>query len=466
MIRNLLFMRFVLYFAFLILNFSAVLGQTNHNDSVATFKSMVSELERTNNDTIRLNKLFQIHYFQQALIGELNEKNAATFNTTYTKQAIDLSIKLQKYDTLKSLTIDLGYIFDLTKKFDSSFAYYSNCLNIFEASNNYQLTYSIAPNILYNNSQLQNIIEENNKKAELQKRKIDLLTYTAISVLIAFILFLIFFFIRTKRNNSQLKIQKEEIQKRKTEIDNSISYAQNIQQSILSNEVKLKEIFPQSFVLFMPRDKVSGDFLWSNRIGNEVFVAVADCTGHGVPGAMLSIVGHFLFNAVLAATNERSPAKILDQLHLEIVKSLNQQKHLNSHDGMDVGLIKICLDRKELTFSGAHRSLHRIRDQKIVTLNGARKPIGGAQIDYKYGFEDTVLDLQEGDAIYCYSDGYADQMGGENRKKFKRKKLISLLEQNSDKPIDEQKEIYKTTFEAYKAQHEQTDDVLLIGIKI
>jgi serine phosphatase RsbU (regulator of sigma subunit) len=449
-------------FSFCTISFS----QSNHSDSIVEFNRLIKSLENNNNDTSKLSTLFQIHYYQQSLIGELNEKNAKEFNTSYTKQGINLAIALQKYDTLKSLTVDLGYIFDLTKNFDSSFAYYSNCLNIFEATNNYQLTYSIAPNILYNNSQLQSIIEENNKQAVLQKRKIDMLTYAAIAVLMAFLIFLIFFFIKSKRNNAQLKIQKEEIEKSKTEIDNSISYAQNIQRSILFNEQKLKEIFPESFVLFMPRDKVSGDFLWANRIGNQVYIAVADCTGHGVPGALLSIVGHFLFDAVLLSANENSPAKILDQLHFEIVKSLNQHTHLNSHDGMDVGLMKICLDSNELTFAGAHRALHHIRDKKINTYKGTRKPIGGAQIEYKNNFEDIIIKLEKGDTIYCYSDGYADQMGGKQRKKFMTKHLISLIENNCDKPLTEQKEHYKNTFLNHKGTHEQTDDVLMIGVRV
>ncbi len=451
-----------LFLALSIFSFS----QSNHLDSIAEFNRLVKSLPDIKNDSIKLNTLFQIHYYQQSLIGELNEKNAKNFNTSYTKQGINLAIALQKYDTLKSLTVDLGYIFDLTKNFDSSFAYYTNCLTIFEATNNYQLTYSIAPNILYNNSQLQSIIEENNKEAIKQKRKIDMLTYAAIGVLVAFILFLIFFFIKTKRNNSKLKFQKEEIEKSKIEIDKSISYAQNIQHSILFNEIKLKTIFPESFVLFMPRDKVSGDFLWANQVGNQVYVAVADCTGHGVPGALLSIVGHFLFDAVLLNSNDKSPAKILDQLHLEIVKSLNQHTNLNSHDGMDVGLLKICFDKNELTFAGAHRSLHHIRGNKINTYKGTRKPIGGAQIDYKNSFEDTVIDLAKGDTVYCYSDGYADQMGGEKRKKFMTKRLITLIENNCNKTIDEQKEEYKNIFLKHKGEQEQTDDVLMIGIKI
>jgi serine phosphatase RsbU (regulator of sigma subunit) len=456
-----------LYIALFCFTFCTIsFSQSNHADSLVEFNRLVKSLANNNNDSSKLNTLFQIHYYQQSLIGELNEKNAKDFNTSYTKQAINLAIALQKYDTLKSLTVDLGYIFDLTKHFDSSFAYYSNCLNIFEATNNYQLTYSIAPNILYNNSQLQSVIEENNKQSISQKRKIDTLTSAAIAVLIAFILFLIFFFIKSKRNNSQLKIQKEEIEKSKIEIDNSISYAQNIQRSILFNEQKLKEIFPESFVLFMPRDKVSGDFLWANRVGNQVYIAVADCTGHGVPGALLSIVGHFLFDAVLLSTNENSPAKILDQLHLEIVKSLNQHTHLNSHDGMDVGLMKICLDSNELTFAGAHRSLHHVRDKKINTYKGTRKPIGGAQIEYKNNFEDTIIKLEKGDTIYCYSDGYADQMGGEQRKKFMTKHLISLIENNSSNSLTEQKEHYKNTFLNHKGTQEQTDDVLMIGIKV
>jgi serine phosphatase RsbU (regulator of sigma subunit) len=445
---------------------NSTFGQTNHQDSINEMKSLVKSLDTCKNKASELNVLFQLHYYQQSLLGELSEKNVADLDLKYTKQAIQLAVDLQKYDTLKSLTVDLGYIFDLRKEFDSSFTYYSNCLNIFEASNNYQLTYSIAPAILYNNSQLQGVIEENSKKAIEQKKKIDLLTYSALAALVLFLVCLLYFFYRSNYNNKILKLQKEEILKRKTETDNSISYAENIQRSILFNENKLNAIFPDSFVLFLPRDKVSGDFLWSNQIGHQVYIAVADCTGHGVPGALLSIVGHFLFDAILLNAEEKSPAKILDQLHQEIVKSLNQKGSVNSHDGMDVGLIKICLDQNQLIFAGAHRFLHYVRGNEIHTINGTKKPIGGTQINYKNDFEDTIVDLQKGDVLYCYTDGFADQMGGHKRKKFMKKNLISLLESNSEIALSSQKEVLKNTFNTHKGQLEQTDDVLIIGIKI
>ncbi|MBL0328594.1 MAG: SpoIIE family protein phosphatase [Bacteroidetes bacterium] len=460
-------LRFI--FIYSILSFT-VLGfsQSNHADSTIQLNNLIKELDNCKDDTVRLNKLFQIHYYQQSLIGELNETSISKFNTKYTKQAIALARDLKKFDTLKSLTIDLGYIFDLDKNFDSSFVYYNECLNVFEATNNFQLTYSITQNILYNNSMLQSIIAENNKKVLEQRNKIEKMTYFILAAVLLFTAFLVFFLVKIKRNNSLLTLQKDQIEMSKAEIDSSIDYAQNIQHAVLSNEIKLQKLIPNSFVLFIPRDKVSGDFLWSYKLGDDIYLAVADCTGHGVPGALLSIVGHFLFDSIVATINEKSPAKILEMLHQSIVKSLDQDVvgHKHNHDGMDVGLIKLNLITNKLVYAGAHRSLYHFRDENISELKGTRRPVGGTQIEYEKSFLDHEMELQKGDLVYCYSDGYQDQIGGPKNKKFMNKNLLSLIKSNCNNDLSVQKEVLETTFNNYKKGISQMDDVLMVGIRI
>jgi len=443
-------------------------SQSNQTDSAKYFSSLIRQLDDCKTDSEKLDKLFEIHYYQQALIGELNETNIRGFNTKYTKQAIFLARDLKKFDTLKSLTLDLGYIFDLNKNFDSSFVYYSECLNVFEASKKFQLTYFIAQNILYNNSMLQSIIEEDNRKAVEQKDKINKLTYVTIAALGLFLALLFFYFRKSKQKNELLVKQKNKIEKSKKEIDSSIDYAQNIQNAILSNENKIKKYVSDSFVLFMPRDKVSGDFLWSYKSGNDIYVAIADCTGHGVPGALLSIVGYLLLDNILATNPNQSPSQILNSLHKAVVNSLNQEvlDHNHNNDGMDLGLIKLNLESNKLIFSGANRSLYHVSNNNVNTLKATRRPIGGTQIDYKNNFLDIELQLQRGDCIYCFSDGYQDQTGGTRGKKMMIKRLSEFLKVNAGNSMGEQKELLINNFVSYKNDHLQVDDVLIVGIKI
>jgi serine phosphatase RsbU (regulator of sigma subunit) len=456
--------RFIVIILFCICNVLCFSQETS-GDKKTEMNRLLNDWSHCNSDSCRLNKLFEIHYAQQALIGELTEKNVARFNTTYTKQAIALAIQLEKYDTLKSLTIDLGYIFDLSKQFDSSFVYYNNCLNIFEATNNYERAFSLSGNILYNNSLLQNIIEENAKKAIEQKKKIDRLTYLAFFALLLFLIFVAYFFYKTKRSNVLLETQKKLIFDSKTEIESSINYAQNLQQAILANEGTLNELFKESFVLFLPRDNLSGDFVWTYKKSNSVYVAVIDCTGHGVPGALLSIVGHFLFDSILSSTTETSPAVILDLLHHAVVKSLNQEVAENNRDGMDVAICRIDLLENKLIYAGAHRSLYHFRNNQIKEFKGTRRPIGGTQIIYKNPFVEYELDLEKNDLIYFYSDGYPDQIGGERNKKFYNARLLKIIQEHSHKSMEDQKHILKTVFNKHKGNNDQTDDVLMVGIK-
>ncbi len=456
----------ILFFSFFLLITLTSFSQDLLTDTNPVIKKMVSELNLSKNDADKLDKLFAIHYKQQEILGDLTETNIHSFNPAYTKQAISLSSKLLKYDTLKALTVDLGFIFDLKKEYDSSFVYYNNCLTVFENANKYELTFSITQNIFYNNSLLQGIIKDNNKKALELKQKIDVLIYIVIAALFLLICFLVYYFIKTKKKNKLLNIQKNEISHTKREIDNSISYAQTLQVAILSNEEKLKEYGLDCFVLFMPRDKVSGDFLWSYKHGTDIYIAVADCTGHGVPGALLSIVGYFSFNSIVALSNEKSPAVILELLHNKIVETLNQHKVENNRDGMDVALIRYDTITNKLYFSGANRSLYHTRDKIITEYKSVKRPIGGTQIVYKKPFIVHELELQKNDVFYCYSDGYADQFGGANNKKIFNSTLVNLIKDNSDLDLQKQKTIYQTYFNNHKGNSNQTDDVLVIGIKV
>jgi serine phosphatase RsbU (regulator of sigma subunit) len=433
---------------------------------VVQMRTLKETLAKCTNDTCRLNTIFQLHYLQLKGLGELTEKNAEQFDISYAKEGIRLAGELNKYDTLKSLTVDLGYVFDLKKQFDSSFVYYSNCLNTFEYTNNYQLSFSIAQNILYNNSMLQSIIEENNRKAAEQKRKIDFLTYTIIGALFILLGFMGYFFVKMRQNNRLLKKQKEMIEYSKEQIDASINYAQNLQHSIISNEAKLKKYWSNAFLLFLPRDKVSGDFFWLHERDGCLYMAVADCTGHGVPGALLSIVGYLLLDKILSEEAHQSPTEILEKLHTAIVKSLDQENSIHNRDGMDITLLRLNTHSNELQFASAHRPLYLIRNNELIEYKGTRRPVGGVQVKYQKTFDTQIIHLEKGDQIYAFSDGYADQAGGQDGKKLMAGNLKKFLLEISELDMASKHERMKSAFINYKGAYEQTDDVLMLGLKM
>lgn len=445
-----------------------VSAQQNSPDSIANLGKMTSAIRSCKNDTIKLDLLFNIHYYQQALIGELNETNVYKFDINYTRQAILLATRLRKFDTLKVLSIDIGYIFNLRKEYDSSFVYYDNCLSIFEATGNYSLSNSITQTILYNNSILQVAVEENNKLELQQNKSIRNLTYSVIASLIVLLALMLYYIAKTRRLNSILTEQRDRIQKSKTEIDDSINYAQTIQTSIVSNAIRLKSKFPDSFVFFRPRDKVSGDFLWTYTKEHKVYLAVADCTGHGVPGALISIVGNFLLNEILSQAEYKSPFVVLNELHIKLVKALNQEDSLNNHnnDGMDIGILEMDTLDYTLKYSGANRSLVHIRNKEVKLYKGARKPVGGTHINYKQTFFDDEIRLQKDDLFYCYTDGLQDQIGEKSNQKFKSTNLLKLIEAYAMEPLDKQREIIEREFLLHMGNNRQTDDVLLVGLKL
>jgi serine phosphatase RsbU (regulator of sigma subunit) len=451
----------------LLLYCTTTFGSNNHKDSLAQFNLMIAELPKIKEDSARLNELVKLHYYQQAIVGELNKNNSQMFNLMYAKEAIGLAIKLNKLDTLKALTVDAGYIFDLNQEYDSSYVYYSNCLNILEAQGAYDISSSIAQNILYNNNELQNTLKQNRIVEIAQEKKIDKLIWLAIIVLMLFLLMLFFYILKARKTNTLLTSQKDAIQKSKLEIDSSIVYAKNVQQSIITTELKFKWFFKDSFVLFTPKDTLSGDFLWTLKKDDLTYFAVADCTGHGVPGALISIVGTLLLDSILTEETYKSPATILTELHLKLVDALNQNDPNNkhNHDGMDIGVFEVNETLNTLKFAGANRHLTYIRNGIVTDYPGTKRPIGGTQVTYDKPFVDDEIVIQKNDIMYSYTDGYQDQMGGLKNKKIQRKGLLALLQKGFTNPMLQQKQLLHSAFTQHMGTNEQVDDVLVVGIK-
>jgi serine phosphatase RsbU (regulator of sigma subunit) len=264
---------------------------------------------------------------------------------------------------------------------------------------------------------------------------------------------------------AKIREQKDEIERQQKELTESLEYAGSIQSALLPDMRYFKKAFPDSFVLFNPRDVVSGDFYWFSRKGNYVAIAAADCTGHGVPGAFMSILGMSFLNEIVSKCIPQANT-ILNRLRENVMKALHQTGDIGEHkDGMDIALCVIDLEQRDLQFSGAFNPLYLIRNAELTETRGDKMPIGVNAVIEK-SFSNYRVKLQEGDIIYIFSDGYADQFGGADEKKFRYRTLKELLVRIHRKPMEMQKDELERIFSKWKGDLEQVDDVLIIGIKI
>ncbi|MBK7310459.1 MAG: SpoIIE family protein phosphatase [Sphingobacteriaceae bacterium] len=264
---------------------------------------------------------------------------------------------------------------------------------------------------------------------------------------------------RTKEINEQKKV----IEEKNKDITDSINYAQRIQRSILPTSVEINDIFKESFVLFKPRDIVSGDFYQFKKKGDHKYAILADCTGHGVPGALMSMIGSNLLNQIIIERGIIEPNRILSELHKEVRSTLRQTSGVQSHDGMDASVV--LMHKKKLFIASANRPVYIVKNGELTELKPDKRSIGGSQAADEITFNVVELEAESEMMLYLFSDGYADQFGGEAGKKFKVKNLSQLLLSIHSKPLNTQKEILDTTFDNWKKHLEQVDDVSLIGIR-
>jgi len=267
--------------------------------------------------------------------------------------------------------------------------------------------------------------------------------------------------------NVELKNAFDIIENKNKEIMSSIQYAQHIQDAILPRQHFIHKYLPDSFILFKPRDIVSGDFYWLAERDGKVFVSAVDCTGHGVPGAMLSMIGTNFLNQAVNEKGLTTPDKILYFLDESVKDSLHQTYDESGiRDGMDIAICAIDYKNKKLEFTGAFNPLYHIRNGELIKTRGDKNAIGGKTLpDQKKTYSLHRFDIEKGDCIYIFSDGYADQFGGPKQKKFMQKQLQELLLSIFMKDMKDQKEILNRTFEDWKGETDQIDDVLLIGVK-
>ena len=271
---------------------------------------------------------------------------------------------------------------------------------------------------------------------------------------------------KVKERTLEIARQRDHIAEINREITDSIMYAQRIQAAVLPEHETIKTLLTDYFILFKPRDIVSGDFYWFSKKGSKIIAVAADCTGHGVPGAFMSMLGVSLLNEITTTLETFTAAEILDQLREYIKYTLSQTgKKDEAKDGMDMALCIIDPVKHEAQFAGAYNPLWLVTKDEMIVYKGDKMPIG-IHIANEYKFANNVISLNNGDVLYMFSDGYADQFGGPESKKFKSGSFRDLLLQIHKKSMEEQREILDRTIEEWRGDGPQIDDIMVMGIRI
>jgi serine phosphatase RsbU (regulator of sigma subunit) len=396
------------------------------------------------------------------------------------QEAVPILQRAKRYETLVSAYYTLSEIYKGEKKFEKALEYYEMCmmaqdsietdeyeLNLKEKEAQYQ--------IMKKEESIQ-ALEHENELSVLKNKQSDYIIYSlgAVALLIVIISINLFRANRSKlevnkllnEKNLLIEDQKRVVDERNHDVTNSINYAKRIQEAVLpAKEIKYK-LFPDAFVLFLPKDIVSGDFYWFGERNGKRLISAIDCTGHGVPGAFMSLIGNTFLHEAVNEKGITEPAKILDDMKRSIIAALKQSAVVESaKDGMDMALLSFDDKKGTVEFAGAYNPCWLVRNGELTEFKGDKKPIG-----YYMGndspFTNTEIKIQKGDCFYIFSDGYADQFGGEKGKKLKEKQLKEILLSCHELPMAEQEKILLDKFQKWKGKLEQVDDVCLIGVRV
>ncbi|MCK5169988.1 MAG: response regulator [Bacteroidales bacterium] len=264
----------------------------------------------------------------------------------------------------------------------------------------------------------------------------------------------------------KIKIQHDIVQKQNKKIEDSILYAKRIQSAVLPPNRFIQHLLSEHFIFYKPRDIVSGDFYWTKQVDDKIFIAAADCTGHGVPGALMSMLGITFLNETINKTPNIHANEILNELRIHIISSLRQTGSSGeSRDGLDIALCIIDHEKRKLEYAGANNPLYLIRNNQLLETKADKMPIG-IHRKAKESFQNHIIKLQKDDLVYLFSDGFVDQFGGEDGRKFLSTNFRKLLIDNRSQTLNDQKIILEKTFEEWKGDRKQLDDILVIGFKI
>lgn len=414
-----------------------------------------------------------------AIINNLQEKYPKAIE--YALESYTAAIEMQNLELVKQSAHTLSLSYEKSGNANDGLKFYK-IYNAYKDSvyNKENTEKSIQAELKYEFSkraEKENLIRE---KQELeQKEAVKRQKIIRNFLILGFVLLLIVAFLiyrnlkqKQKANNKlqnayiEIEVKSNLLEEKNKEVFDSIKYAKRLQEAILPNNEFIKKLFPESFVFYKPKDIVSGDFYWFEHWGNKKMFAAVDCTGHGVPGAFMSIVGYNLLNQAINEHGLTKPHLILNELNKGITKTLKQTFEDSAvKDGMDIALCSYDEKTNVLEYAGAFNSLWLMRDNAIVEIKADKQPVGLFLGEELKSFTNQEIPVQKGDIFYVFTDGYADQFGGPKGKKFKYKKLQNILLSNSTKSMPEQKSILEESITDWQGDLEQIDDILVIGIR-
>jgi len=438
----------------------------------------IGRLQELESYTLRSKDLIKEWAFVQRVEEDLHRKemkaitDSSLMNSWTRLKEVKSSFNPEEQRKLDSLEVKISEMlvqFKAVQELLPSFDSYSNPIALMEAES-YFIEGSGIPLVV---EEAESILNELRTKqtgrmnAEIEEMNVQFSRLKGVLVVVSlFVLFagiaIAYFTAKLRKQKEESEGQKEQLNLLYRDLTDSINYAQRLQNTILPNIGSVRQIFNKSFVFYMPKAVVSGDFYWFKNIGGKKLFAAADCTGHGVPGAFMSLVGHNFLNHVTKVFLD--PAQILNnvnRLGTEVLRNNNT----GVRDGMDIALCAIDEKELKLEYCGANIPIYVVRNSEIIELSPTKRSIGtfGEKGD---SFETQKFQLEINDMVYACSDGYADQFGELSNKKFMRKRFKEMLTTISTMEIDSQEKTLLETFNVWKGSMEQTDDLLVIGIRI
>lgn len=453
------------------MNKGSILHQLKrYKEAYATFKEAMPTVNKLNDNYVKSlveaqlgNTCVELGLFEEAI--------------SCLRSAKKLNGELTALDNLKDIYLYHSNYFERVGDKDSAIFYLKAYIHlkdsIFRAESSKQINEAEAK---FKSAEKDAKIQQHLANAKLRDaedaRKTMFRNVLVIGLCVA-VLSLVFVFrsnIQKKKAYIEVSNQKRIIEYKNKEIVDSIEYAKRIQKTLLASDSLLKKHLKDHFILYKPKDIVSGDFYWATEVNGrngsaDFMICTADCTGHGVPGAFMSLLCISFLNEITRDRNYIEPNKIFTRLKREIVASLNPDEAIHTRDGMDAVLCHFDFEKLVLTSACANNPVLIIRNEELIEIKPDKNPIGKSELT---GYDYTLhkIDLQKGDLVYTFTDGYADQFGGEAGKKFKYKRLRELLFQNRFLSMAEQRQKLNQTIESWKGSLEQLDDVLVIGIRV
>lgn len=400
-------------------------------------------------------------------IGDINIKlkNYNKANDCFL-ESLEIGKKTKDKEVIKKNYLELSQLDSIQSKWNSAYEYHKLYVAYKDSIDSEEISKkTLKTSMNFEFEQKQALIKAEQEKKDAieatnRKKQQTILLLVSISLLLLFL-----FLIVLLRTLKTTKKQKLIIEEKNKDIIDSINYAKRIQDALLKNEKDEIEKFPKHFVFFKPKDIVSGDFYWMCEKEKHWYIAVADCTGHGVPGAFMSMLGIAFLNEITANSQTLTPAEILNQLREKIVKELGQNNlYSETKDGMDISLIRLTKDKDELQWSGANNPLYLIHESNLTIIKPDKQPIG-----YHFNmkpFTNHTIPINTSDTLYLLTDGFIDQFGGAKGKKFMAKRFEEHILSIVNAPLNEQKTMLEKEFNAWKGELEQVDDVCVFGLKI